>query len=193
MKIQNYIDQIIKKSWLTGIKSDYDNHTLLYEDSVKCALYHHFRKYVDKEWLQQNDIRIYPEFYLPHCGERADIAIVKLKDAANRKVTDLSECVESILAIIEINYKNTSSTHEFFQDINKLSLFAKEYQDAQLYAAFIHEEYDGKHHVSGLDGQQTSKWAKGTVSELLGYWDKCRDEFVTEVRSYDPLPDHDLL
>lgn len=40
---------------------------------------------------------------------------------------------------------------------------------------------------SWFDGRQTSKWAKGRVTELLGYWDEKDEEFTVKVNAYNNL------
>lgn len=129
-------------------------------------------------------IRIFPEFLLKQ-GKRADIAIVQLVTAPNRKGKFLGNCVESIIAIIELKYKSADVTDAFHSDVKKLHEYSKQYPTCQLYAGFVHEERYNDTNCSWFDGRQTSKWAKGRVAEMLGYWDEATDYFTTKVMAYN--------
>lgn len=65
------IDRVIKSVWVRNIRQDYMNGMLLYEDSLKCALYYHLRKRLEK-LLRDNHLRIYGEFTFPALKYRAD-------------------------------------------------------------------------------------------------------------------------
>lgn len=186
MRLLLKLDKIIKEVWNEDIKVDYNNHYLLLEDSLKCAFYYHLRNKLGDGWLKANRLRIVPEYHLCN-GYRADLAIVKLvkKDERNRK--HLSDCVESILTIIELKHKSAQVINPFYEDRDKLYLYSKEYPQAQLYVGFIHEDYYNENNSSWFDGRQTKNWAKGRVCELLGYWSEDNETFITEVKSYNNL------
>lgn len=70
------IDNAIKKIWCKEIKMDYENYSLLKEDSLKNSFYYHLRTKLTDSFLQENNMRIYTEFYLN--GIRADLVIAKI-------------------------------------------------------------------------------------------------------------------
>lgn len=74
--IQENIDQCIKNIWANQISRDYKAKSLLLEDSLKNAIYHHLRTEIGDQYLQGNNIRIYTEFRIG--SEKADIAIVRI-------------------------------------------------------------------------------------------------------------------
>jgi len=120
--------------------------------------------------------------------KRADIAIVKLKPKNEREGCFLRDCIEELLAIIELKFKGSSADSQvFYNDVYKLKEYAKSYPDVQLYAGFIQESLYNDSNCSWFDGRQTSKWAKGRVTELLGYWDEKNEEFIVKVNAYNNL------
>lgn len=184
--IQLKIDKTLKDFWLNFLPKEYNNDNLLKEDSLKCLMYYHLRTYLGDNWLNKYRIRIFPEFNLPQ-GKRADISIVQLLPESQRVNKHLSNCVEKVIAIIELKYKSADIIDPFYADVKKLHNYSKMYPDCQLYAGFIHEEKYNDNNCSWFDGRQTSKWAKGRVSELLGYWNEEDDSFITKVISYNGI------
>ncbi len=182
--IQFKIDKALKDFWKNYLPEEYNNDNLLKEDSLKCLLYYHLRTCLNDSWLKRHRIRIFPEFNLQQ-GKRADIAIVQLFPSPQRIGKHLSNCVEKVIAIIELKFKSADVVDDFYIDVKKLHAYSKIYPDCQLYAGFIHEELYNDNNCSWFDGRQTSKWAKGRVSELLGYWDEATDSFTTKVISYN--------
>ena len=181
------VDRAIKNIWLNQIPRDYNQHYLLEEDSLKCALYFHLRSELGDGWLNRYRIRIYSELHLNN-QKRADIAIVKLKPKNEREGCFLRDCIEEVLAIIELKFKGSSANSQvFYNDVYKLKEYAKSYPDVQLYAGFIQESLYNDSNCSWFDGRQTSKWAKGRVTELLGYWDEKDEEFTVKVNAYNNL------
>ncbi len=182
----NIIDRAIKKIWLNQIPRDYNRHYLLEEDSLKCALYFYLRSELGDGWLNRYRIRIYSELHLEN-QKRADLAIVKVEPKNERDGYFLGDCIEEVLAIIELKLKGSSiDSRVFYNDVFKLKEYAKAYPHAQLYAGFIQESLYNESNCSWFDGRQTSKWAKGRVTELLGYWDKDED-FNVKVNAYNNL------
>lgn len=162
------IDSVLKDFWLNYLPQEYNHHNLLKEDSLKCLIYYHMRTYLGDSWLNRHRIRIFSEFVLAQ-GKRADIAITQLTPASDRQGKYLGNCIENIIAIIELKYKSAGIVEAFYADVKKLHDYSKIYPDCQLYAGFVHEERYNKTNCSWFDGRQTRKWAKGRVSELLGY------------------------
>ena len=78
-RVMKEIDRSIKTIWKKDIQKDYLEEYLLREDSLKCAMYYHLRKKLDK-LLRENHLRIYPEYYFKELKYRADIAIVEIND-----------------------------------------------------------------------------------------------------------------
>lgn len=72
----------------------------------------------------------------------------------------------------------------FYDDVFKLKEYAKAFPKAQLYAGFNSGSAKNDSNCFWFDGRQTSKWAKGRVTELLGYWDENTEDFMVNVRSY---------
>ncbi len=178
--IQLKIDKVLKDFWTNYLPKEYNNDNLLKEDSLKCLMYYHLRTYLSDTWLNKHRIRIFPEFNLPH-RKRADIAIVQLIPAQQRIGKHLSNCVAKVIAIIELKYKIADVVDAFYSDVKKLHEYSKIYTDCQLYAGFIHEERYNDTNCSWFDGRKTSRWAKGRVTEMLGYWNKTDDYFTTKV------------
>lgn len=181
-----HIDRIIKEFWKIELPKQYNNHHLLKEDSLKCLIYYYLRCKLKDGWLIRHRIRIYPE-YMFLDGKRADIAIVRInyKDKIV-KSEYLKDCVEEVIAIIELKYKTGMVDNDFYSDVSKLKEYSKILPECQLYAGFINEEYYNEKNCSWFDGRQTQNWAKGRVSELLGYWDE-DNNFKTEVKPYNNL------
>ncbi|MCE7699774.1 MAG: hypothetical protein K8E24_013495, partial [Methanobacterium paludis] len=135
------IDKTIKEFWATQLVKEYENHHLLKEDSLKCVIYHYLRSNLSDGWLLRHRIRIYPEFLLKD-NKKADIAIVKICPKGERVNKYLGDCIEEVLAIIELKYKSAGVKDAFFySDVSKLHEYAQVYPECQLYAGFIHEEY----------------------------------------------------
>jgi len=184
--VQLKIDKVLKDFWQNYLPKEYNNDNLLKEDSLKCLMYYHLRTYLSDNWLNRHRIRIFPEFVLAQ-GKRADIAIVQLIPTSQRVDKHLSDCVEKVMGIVELKFKSADVIDAFYADVKKLHDYSKMYPDCQLYAGFVHEERYNDTNCSWFDGRQTSKWAKGRVSELLGYWDKTTDSFTTKVLAYNQL------
>ena len=87
--------------------------------------------------------------------------------------------------IIELKYKFADVVDDFYTDVKKLHDYTKLFPDNPLYAGFIHEERYNDTNCSWFDDRQSSKWAKGRVAEMLGYWDEATDSFITKVIPYN--------
>ena len=187
MDIINKIDKAIKRIWLYEIPRDYSRHYLLEEDSLKCALYFYLRSELGDGWLNRHRIRIYSELHLEN-QNRADLAIVRVVPKNEREGKFLGDCIEEVLTVIELKYKGSSvDNNVFYKDVSKLKKYVKDYPNAQLYAGFIQETLYNDLNCSWFDGRQTSKWAKGRVTELLGYWDESTEDFTVKINAYNGL------
>ncbi|EJV59181.1 hypothetical protein BWGOE3_08900 [Bacillus mycoides] len=174
------IDTAIKKVWLEDLKIDYANNFLLKEDSLKNAFYFHLRNRLGEDFLKNNNLRIFTEYYIN--GERIDLAIVEIDSIA---VEDyhLKDCVIRVLAAVEMKYKGASVSDDvFYEDVNKILSFINSWgNDTKHYLAFIQEKYFKTEDVGNwLEDEQASN-AKGKVSELYAYWDQDSDETVWSV------------
>lgn len=118
------IDHEIKMIWLEEICKDYGSGNLLREASLQASLYHHLRSHLD-DVLKQNDLFIYPEFYIPELKFRSDIAIVQGDLSADGM---LSQRVSDIAAIIELKYKGgtVQSTQDIKADLQKMRQYARQ-------------------------------------------------------------------
>lgn len=183
--LQEYLDKNIKETWLTEIKEDYTSNFLLGEDSLKCSFYFHLRNRLGEGWFKRHRLRIYPEFYLSN-GHKADLAIVRIKPCSQRAGKHLSECVETVVALIELKFINGPFEAPFYRDRAKLRKYASEFKEAQLYAGFIQEKYYDQGSPAWFDARQTKRWANGRVAELIGYWD-ADGYFVAKVNSYNGM------
>jgi len=134
------MDRVIKSIWENEIYKDYQKYYLLREDSVKCALYFHIRKKLDK-LLKENNLRIYPEFYIKKLKYRPDIVIAEIDP--DLEMSNLKDCVISVPVIIEIKLegRNSRGTYEvIMKDINKAKTYLKTLSDkSQCYLAIIYE------------------------------------------------------
>jgi len=180
-----YIDGILKRFWVEELPKQYKDNHLLKEDSLKCEIYHYLRCKLENGWLIRHRIRIYPE-YLFENGKKADIAIVRLCPKYETNDKYLGDCIEEVIAIIELKYKSGNINKDFYSDVSKLKEYASSFANCQLYAGFIQEYYHDKNY-SWFDGRQTKNWAKGRVVELLGYLDKDSNNFVSKINSYNNL------
>lgn len=169
--ISEQIDYAIKYIWMHQITDDYSSCSLLKEDTLKNAYYHHLRNSLDS-LCKKNNIRIYTEFNekgLKSKGLRADIAIVSLESSKKDKYY-LGDRVEKVLAIIELKFKGRGSagTAEIFQDIYKSQNYIKNFSflECQYYLGIIHEHNYSISEIHWLDKRQSNNWAKGRLTEL---------------------------
>ena len=135
-----YIDGILKRFWVEELPKQYKDNHLLKEDSLKCEIYHYLRCKLENGWLIRHRIRIYPE-YLFENGKKADIAIVRLCPKYETNDKYLGDCIEEVIAIIELKYKSGNINKDFYSDVSKLKEYASSFANCQLYAGFIQEYY----------------------------------------------------
>lgn len=178
------IDKIIKDIWLNGIAKDYAEHHLLKEDCLKNSFYYHLRTRL-ADVMNEHNIRIFTEYYLPELGYRADIAIVIIDPEIEDE--HLQDMVTDVLAIIELKYKSGYSKgieQEIKNDVWKIQDYIKiGRMDCQFYLAVIYETECWA--FNWLDKRQTNNWAANRVTELdAGFID---GKMKFEVNSYNGL------
>lgn len=185
-KVITEIDRIIKSVWVKEIKRDYYNGALLYEDSLKCSLYFHLRKKLDRI-LKENNLRIFSEFTFPGLKYRADLVIVEIDPDWLVKDQYLKSAVISYVAIIELKFTGGSdlATERWIrEDFHKFKRYFQEGElDCQFYFAIIYEVECSC--LNWLDKRSTKKWANGRVTELDAGRIDGKMEF--EVNSYNGL------
>ncbi len=182
--IQEKIDSTVKHVWRKLIKRDYQNLYLLKEDTLKNALYFHIRNDLTDTFLEENNIRIYTEYY--YKGMIADIVIVQLNEEPGYK-DFIKDEVESVLAVIEIKYKGAGNEKPFEDDVKKIDRYmtTPPNDQTQYYLAFIHEiVYENNEGDSWLTKSQ-QEWAKGRVTELSGYYVDGKEELEWRVLSHN--------
>lgn len=177
------IDQVIKSVWLKEICEDYGNGRLLREASLQSSLYYHLRSHLE-DVLIENNLFIYPEFYIQKLKYRADMAIVQMDLTAGG---ELSTRVSDIAAIIELKFEGgvSQGTVDVIKaDLQKMKRYAKQMnENCQFYFGVIYEtECDW---LSWLDRRSTEHWANGCMTELnAGYLDGV---MTFEVNSYNHI------
>lgn len=177
------IDRAIKTVWLKEICEDYGHGRLLREASLQSSLYHHLRSHLE-DVLDDNNLFIFPEFYIPELGYRADLAIVEMDLSADGR---LSDRVTDIAAIIELKLEGgmAQGTLEVIKtDLQKMKQYAKQLsENCQCYFGIIYETECSW--LSWLDRRSTEYWANGYMTELnAGYLDGV---MTFEVNSYNHM------
>lgn len=181
--VRRKIDQVIKMVWLKEICEDYGNGRLLREASLQSSLYCHLRSHLE-DVLRDNNLFIYPEFYIPELKFRADMAIVQMDLSASGK---LSTRVTDIAAIVELKFEGGTAqdTLDVIKaDLQKMKRYAMQMdENCQFYFGVIYEtECDW---LYWLDRRGTEHWANGCMTELnAGYLDGV---MTFEVNSYNHM------
>lgn len=183
-KVIKEIDYIIKHTWINNIKQDYNSRLLLKEDSLKCSLYYHLRRKLSRI-LKENNLRIYPEYYISETRSRADLAIVQIDPDSDE--TYLKNSITDIIAVFELKYAggNSEKTVQWVKnDIQKIKNYIQSgHIDCYYYFAAIYE--NECYSLSFTDKRSTNNWAFGYLTELnAGYIDG-KMEF--QVNSYNEL------
>ena len=182
-KARQKIDQVIKRVWLNEVCEDYGHGRLLREASLQSSLYYHLRSHLE-EVLDENNLFVYPEFYIPELKYRADMAIVQMDLSANG---ELSKRVRDIAAIVELKLEGgmAQGTQDVIKaDLQKMKRYAKQMDEkCQFYFGVIYEtECEWLH---WLDRRSTEHWADGCMTELnAGYLDGV---MTFEVNSYNHM------
>ena len=177
------IDRAIKMIWLKEICEDYGHGRLLREASLQSSLYYHLRSHLE-DVLKENNLFIYPEFYIPELKYRADMAIVQMDLSTSG---ELSTRVVDIAVIIELKFEGGTAqgTVDVIKaDLQKMKRYAKQMgENCQFYFGVIYEtECDW---LYWLDRRSTEYWANGCMTELnAGYLDGV---MTFEVNSYNHM------
>lgn len=159
------IDNAIKYIWKYDIKRDYEDWSLLKEDTLKNSLYHHLRVRLDSLFAKHN-IKIFTEFNsdkFKKTGYIPDMVIVQIDEEFPNKF--LGDCIKEYICIIELKYKGSFSAVPdlIYKDYDKIRHYIEnmDLNCPKYYMATIWEEYpDSK---QWLDNES---WAKGLVTEL---------------------------
>lgn len=176
-KVIEKIDSVIKTVWLEDLSIDYDYKFLLKEDSLKNAFYFHVRKRLGDDFLKENNLRIFTEYYIN--GERIDLVIVEI-DPLKAEQYHLGDCVNRVLAVVEMKHKNAYANDSlFYKDVQKVLSFVKTWGfNTKHYLAFIQEKYfKAEDIVNWLDEKEAIQ-GNGKVTELYAYWDEDSNETV---------------
>lgn len=175
------IDRIIKETWVNEIAKDYHNAYILKETSLKFSLYFYLRTKLGKI-LEENNLRIYPEYYCHNLRYYADVAIVHV-DNSIEKVGDK---VIDVIAVIDLKYdgENSIRTEKAIKyDLHKIKNCIQSEQLCQYYFGVIYETECNC--LNWLDKRSSNNWAKGYVTELnAGGINGC---IVFEVNSYNGM------
>lgn len=178
------MDQIIKDIWTNEIIEDYNNDCLLKEDSLKCSLYFHLRKKLEKI-LEENNLRIYPEYYFTDMHYYADIAIVMIDP--NLDTSYLVDKVIDVIAIFELKYDGGNSIgvdSVIRKDIQKVKNYIQSGKYLCQYYFVVIYETDCDY-LNWLDKRSANKWAKGYVTELNA--GRLNGRLFFEVNSYNEM------
>lgn len=170
-RMQN-VHHAIKDIWLNDMSADYEKGFLLKEDTMKNAFYYHLRRRLDDDFLERNNLAIFTEFYVATLKQRVDLVVVEL-DPQKAKSGYLGDAVKSIIAIVEMKYKNHTVADEVFEkDVEKVLAYSQLYREdfTKYYVAFIREQYFSKHDVTHFLPEEKILQATGKLVELLAYW-----------------------
>lgn len=179
-KVIEHIDSVIKTIWLEDLKKDYANSFLLKEDSLKNAFYFHLRTRLGENFLNQNNLRIFTEYYINR--EKIDLVITEI-DPIKATEYYLGDSVKKVIAVVEMKYKNAFANDSIFnKDVQKVMSFIKGWgNETKHYLAFIQEKYyRAEDIVNWLEDEQAIK-AKGKVTELFAYWNTDSDDTIWSI------------
>ena len=181
--IDRFIHQIVKNVWIEDIKNDYQNSYLLKEDSFKNAFYFHLRKRLGDDYLLDNNIRIFTEYYID--GERIDLVIVEIDP--EKAIEDfLGECIVRIIAVVEMKYKGSTVSERYFDDdIEKIVRYINKFKSNTIfYPAFIREKAFHLDEVTYWLPEEYLECSKGKVIELYTFIDAESEEMVWLVKEH---------
>ncbi len=164
-KVLKEIDNAIKYIWKYDIKKDYEDYSLLREDTLKNALYFHLRTKIGS-LLDEHNIKIFTEFNLDkfrNTNYRPDMVLIQLDTETEH--SSLEDCIKEYVCIIELKFKGafTNIPDLIYKDYDKIRHYIEnmDLNCPKYYMATIWEEYpDSK---QWLDNES---WAKGLVTEL---------------------------
>lgn len=168
-EIMKEIHNAIEYVWKYDIASDYNNEFIWKEASLKCSLYRHLNNRLET-LLRENNIRIYPEYYIKDARQYADLAILEMKKEEEYK--HIKEHVKQELVIIELKFFSKENNIDWAKgDIFKMKSMLQKYGiDCHYYFGVIFE--NDCEWLYFMDKRSTNNWAKGRVTELnAGYID----------------------
>lgn len=181
--VRREIDRAIKTVWLKEICEDYGSGRLLREASLQCSLYYHLRSHLE-QLLIENDLFIYPEFYIPELKYRADMGIVQVNLSENGSLYDR---VTDVAAIIELKLEGglSQGTLDVIKaDLQKMRQYAKQIgENCQCYFGVIYQSEC--EWLYWLDRRSTEHWANGRMTELNA--GKLDGVMTFEVNSYNQM------
>ena len=163
------VHQTIIDVWSYDIKSDYNLHFLLKEDTLKNAMYYHIRNRLGDTFIKDNHLAIFTEYHID-INQKIDLVVVKL-DVEKARNDYMGNCVEEIIAIVEIKYKKQSAAEKIFiDDVNKILNYTNKFkfEYTKFFLAFIRERYFYEDGVTNF----LSKFEdlpSGKIVELLSY------------------------
>lgn len=178
--VSELIHLVIKKVWSEDIKKDYHNLNLLYECSLQDAFYYHLRRRLGDDFLNQYNIRLFPEYEIGK--QKADLAVVVI-DPKMAEEEHLQDCVIEVISVIEMKYKGEFVPEsEFNKDVIKiLSYISKATPNTMYYVAFIREkDFKPDEVVNWVTDEQSLK-ANGQLTEMYSYIDMDTNKMVWHI------------
>lgn len=175
------IDRIIKETWVNEITKDYHNAYILKESSLKCSLYYHLRAKLGKI-LEENNLRMYPEYYFRNLNYYADIAIVQI----DKSIEKIGDKVVDVIAVMDLKCdcgNSIGTANAIKYDLHKIKNCIQSGKLCQYYFCVIYQTECIC--LNWKDKRSANHWAKGYVTELnAGGVNGC---IVFEVNSYNEM------
>lgn len=179
--IYKKIHETIIEVWRYDIKSDYNLHFLLREDTLKNAMYYHIRNRLGDTFIKDNHLAIFTEYAID-TSQKIDLVVVKL-DVEKAKNDYLGNCVEEIIAIVEMKYKGQYVPEKvFINDVEKIMAYTNKFtfKETKFFLAFIREKYFFSDEVTNFLSEYEDV-PKGKIVELLSYRSIEDDDMVWKV------------
>jgi len=179
--IYKKIHETIIEVWRYDIKSDYNLHFLLKEDTLKNAMYYHIRNRLGDTFIKDNHLAIFTEYAI-YTNQKIDLVVVKL-DVEKAKNDYLGNCVEEIIAIVEMKYKGQYVPEKFFiNDVEKILAYTNQFtfKGTKFFLTFIRERYFYEDEVTNFLSK-FENLPSGKIVELLSYGSFEEDDMVWKV------------
>jgi hypothetical protein len=172
-----YIHKTILKVWNEDIKNDYEQKSLLREDTLKNAFYFHLRRRLGEEYLITRNLRIYTEYQINK--NKVDLVVVEI-DPVKAGYEDWKDCVIRVLISVEMKYKNRHTRNDIISaDVDKISNYITDWgKDTKHYLAVIQEKYYAEDNVKNWITVEKVTNSNGNVTELFAYWDNKTDKTI---------------
>ena len=187
--LREEIDRAIKEVWKKNIRNDYKNSHLFNEDTLKNSFYFHLRRKLGTKFLEENNIRIFTEFYVKDMSLFADMAIFEL---GNKFDGYISDNIKSYIAIIEFKWGGIYTQDSYFNiDIEKVKGYIQKrnIDKCLYYLGFINEK-ERSDSLYWLDGRRTGvgKWTDKKVTVLSASFEiEGNDELCFYIQSCNGL------